>query len=68
MGLYFHAAGDDKKANECLNFIVQSATPQGFLAEQSNSDLNEKWVIGLAWSHAVFIELLVFLMNGNKEY
>ena len=42
--------------------------PQGFLAEQSNSDLNEKWVIGLAWSHAVFIELLVFLMNGNKEY
>ena len=68
MGLYFHAAGDDKKANECLNFIVQSATPQGFLAEQSNSDLNEKWVIGLAWSHAVFIELLVFLLNGNKEY
>ena len=68
MGLYFHAAGDDKKANECLNFIVQSATPQGFLAEQSNSDLNEKWVIGLAWSHAVFIELLVFLKNGNKEY
>ena len=68
MGLYFHAAGDDKRANECLNFIVQSATPQGFLAEQSNSDLNEKWVIGLAWSHAVFIELLVFLKNGNKVY
>ena len=67
MGLYFNAVGDKKRANECLNFIVQSATAQGFLAEQSNSDLNEKWVIGLAWSHAVFIELLVYLYNKNKE-
>ena len=50
-----------KRANECMNFIVQSANEHGFLAEQSNSDLNEKWVIGLAWSHAIFIELLVFL-------
>ena len=45
----------------------ETATKQGFLAEQSNSDLNEKWVIGLAWSHAVFIELLVYLYNKNKE-
>lgn len=61
MGLYFNSVGDTKRANECMNFIVQSANEHGFLAEQSNSDLNEKWVIGLAWSHAIFIELLVFL-------
>jgi len=61
MGLYYNVIGDKKKANECLNFVVQSATEHGFLAEQSNSDLNQKWVIGLAWSHAVFIELLIYI-------
>lgn len=61
MGLYYNAIGDKKRANECLNFVVQSATEHGFLAEQSNSDLNQKWVIGLAWSHAVFIELLIYI-------
>ena len=25
---------------------------------QKNSDLKEKWVIGLEWSHAMFIKLL----------
>ena len=61
MGLYYNVIKDRKKANECMNFIVQSATEHGFLPEQSNSDLNKKWVIGLAWSHALFIELLVYL-------
>ena len=63
MGLYYNVIKDKKRANECLNFIVQSATEHGFLPEQSNSDLNQKWVIGLAWSHAVFIELLVYLKD-----
>lgn len=63
MGLYYNVIKDRKKANECMNFIVQSATEHGFLPEQSNSDLNKKWVIGLAWSHALFIELLVYLKN-----
>ena len=38
---------------------VNSATETGLLAEQANSDLNEKWVIGLGWSHAMFIDMLV---------
>lgn len=63
MGLYYKAIGDTKRANESLNFIVQSATEHGFLAEQANSDLNERWVIGLAWSHAMFIDLLMYLKN-----
>lgn len=58
MGLYYKKVGNIKAANECLRFIVNSATPLGFLAEQANSDLNEKWVIGLGWSHAMFIKLL----------
>ena len=63
MGLYFNVIGDKKRANECFNFVVQSSTQHGFLAEQSNSDLNERWVIGLAWSHAMFIEMLIYLKN-----
>ena len=31
MGLYYNVIKDKKSANECLNFIVQSATEHGFL-------------------------------------
>ena len=67
IGLYFNVVGDKKRANECLNFVVQSANEHGLLAEQSNSDLNERWVIGLAWSHALFIELLMYIKN-KKDF
>ena len=59
MGMYYKKIGDTAKANECLRFIVNSATPLGLLPEQANSDLNETWVIGLGWSHAMFIGLLL---------
>lgn len=59
MGMYYKKIGDQRKANECLQFIINSANPLGLLAEQANSDLNEKWVIGLGWSHAMFIGMLV---------
>ena len=59
MGMYYKKIGDTAKANECLRFIVNSATPLGLLPEQANSDLNETWVIGLGWSHAMFIGLLI---------
>ena len=59
MGLYYKKVGNIKSAKECLKFIVNSATELGFLAEQANSDLNERWVIGLGWSHAMFIKLLI---------
>ena len=59
MGLYYKKIGNQKSANECMRFIVNSATETGLLAEQANSDLNEKWVIGLGWSHAMFIDMLV---------
>ncbi len=59
MGMYYKKIGDTAKANECLRFIVNSATPLGLLPEQANSDLNQTWVIGLGWSHAMFIGLLL---------
>ena len=58
MGIYYSKIGDKKKAKECMQFVVNSASTLGFLAEQANSDLNEKWVIGLGWSHSMFIKLL----------
>ena len=59
MGMYYKKIGDTANANECLRFIVNSATPLGLLPEQANSDLNETWVIGLGWSHAMFIGMLL---------
>ncbi len=65
MGLYYNRIGDKKAANDCLQFIVNSASNVGLLAEQANSDLNEKWVNGLAWSHAMFIKLVKELYKKN---
>ena len=67
MGIYYAKIGNEREATKCLKFVVNSATPLGLLAEQANSDLNEKWVIGLGWSHAMFIELLNILYNKNKK-
>ena len=58
MGLYYKKIGNKKAYNECLKFIVNSATPLGLLAEQADLEQNERWVIGLGWSHAIFINLL----------
>ena len=59
MGKYYQMTNNQKSAAECLNFIVNSAADTGLLSEQANSDLNEKWVIGLGWSHAMFISMLL---------
>ncbi len=59
MALYYIKAKDLKKAKECFDFVVNSATKHGFLAEQVDNDkMESSWVIGLAWSHAMFITVL----------
>ena len=58
MGMYYKKIRDKKEAQECLNFIVKSATNLGLLSEQTSSNLTDRWVVGLAWSHAMFIGLL----------
>ena len=53
-----------KKAKECMDFVVASSTTHGFLAEQvDNNTMESNWVIGLGWSHAMFIIVLEKLMN-----
>ena len=63
MADYYLKAGSRKKARECFDFVVKTATKNGFLAEQiDNQTLTAKWVIGLGWSHAMFVDIL------NKLY
>ena len=59
MALYDLEIGDKKQAIEKFNFVVNSATEHGFLGEQvDNEKMQPKWVIGLAWSHAMFTIVL----------
>jgi len=63
MAKYYLEAGNKKKAIECFEFVVKSVTELGFLPEQvDNNTMQAKWVIGLGWSHAMFIDIL------NKLY
>ena len=56
MYIYYKMVGQEEEANECFNFVINTATDLGFLAEQVDNDKMEaKWVIGLGWSHAMFI-------------
>lgn len=59
MALYYLEKGEKEKAEECFFYAVNSASEHGFLAEQVNDVTKEPtWVIGLNWSHAMFIEVL----------
>lgn len=56
MYIYYKKIGATKEANECLKFVIDTATHLGLLAEQiDNEKMKSKWVIGLGWSHAMFI-------------
>ena len=64
MAKYYLEAGNKNKARECFEFVVKSATEHGFLAEQVDNDtMKVKWVIGLGWSHAMYIDILNQLYN-----
>ena len=59
MAKYYNEAGNTKKARECFEFVVKTATDLGYLGEQiDNNTMTTKWVIGLGWSHAMFIDVL----------
>lgn len=59
MADYYLSAGNKSKARECFEYVVKSATEHGFLPEQvDNNTISAKWVIGLGWSHAMFIDIL----------
>ena len=64
MALYYIEIDNKEKALECFNFVVKTACEHGFLAEQiDNITMKPKWVIGLSWSHAMFIIVLQKLIE-----
>ena len=59
MTLYYLETGEKKKAKETFDFVVKTAGKHYFLGEQINNEtLKPNWVIGLGWSHAMFIIVL----------
>ena len=59
MTLYYLEAGEKKKAKECFDFVIKTVGKHYFLGEQVNNEtLKPNWVIGLGWSHAMFIIVL----------
>lgn len=59
MALYNIKINNKEEARKQLDFVLKTATEHGFLAEQiDNEKLEAKWVIGLGWSHAMFIMVL----------
>lgn len=59
MASYYLKVGEDKKAKECFDYAIKTSAKHGFLAEQINNETMEPaWVIGLGWSHAMFITVL----------
>ena len=59
MTLYYLETGEKKKAKETFDFVVKTAGKHSFLGEQvDNVTLQPNWVLGLGWSHAMFIIVL----------
>ena len=67
MALYQLQVGEKEKAIEAIEFVTKTATKHGFLAEQiDNETMSSKWVIGLGWSHAMYITTLYsFALKEN---
>lgn len=60
---YYLETGENKKAKECFDFAVSTSLENGMLAEQiDNKTMKPAWVLGLGWSHAMFIITLEKLL------
>ena len=57
--------GEKKKAKETFDFVLKTAGKHSFLGEQiDNNTLKPNWVIGLGWSHAMFVIVLALQNSG----
>mgnify|MGYP003300934441 CR=1 FL=1 len=66
MALYYLEIGKRKEAKECFDYVVRTQNQHGFLAEQINNEKMEPdWVIGLGWSHAMFVLVLDKMKNDK---
>lgn len=68
MALYYIKINEIKKAEECFYYVVNTACDYGFLSEQvNNEEENFKWIIGLGWSHAMYVIALNELIKIKKK-
>ncbi len=66
MTLYYLEAGEKKKAKETFDFVVKTSGKHYILGEQvNNNTLKPDWVLGLGWSHAMFIIVLERLYGNG---
>lgn len=64
MAMYYLKVGNRKLAQECFNFVTNSVSKLGFIPEQvNNSTMKPAWIIGLGWSHAMYIITLAELLK-----
>lgn len=64
MTLYYLEKGEKKNAKETFDFVIKTVGKHSILSEQiNNKTLKPNWVIGLGWSHAMFIIVMEKLMK-----
>ncbi|MNT63432.1 hypothetical protein D3C72_2012490 [compost metagenome] len=64
MTLYYIEKGEKKKAKETFDFVLKTVGKHNILSEQIDNDkLKPNWVIGLGWSHAMFIMVMEKLVK-----
>ncbi len=64
MACYYLETGEYKKAIENFNFVTNSSADTGLLGEQVNNEaMKPAWVVGLTWSHAMYIIVLERLIK-----
>ena len=66
MALYYLKSGNKLKAQECFEFVTNSVSKLGFISEQVNNDtMKPEWIIGLGWSHAMYIITLAEMLKNK---
>ena len=67
MTLYYLEKGEKKNAKETFDFVLKTAGKHYLLSEQiDNNTLKPNWVIGLGWSHAMFILVLEKMKQAGQ--
>ncbi len=65
MTLYYLENGEKIKAKETFDFVIKTVNKLNLIGEQvDNNTLTANWVIGLGWSHAMFILVLEKMLKG----
>lgn len=67
LSLYYLKDGKKDKSFEGFRFVINTASKLGYIGEQINNEtMKSDWVIGLGWSHAMFIIVLDYLLNNEE--